>query len=190
MALDSEARWRLVRRAKEQEPQQPEGEVTIRDVESGDLVAIAEIYNFYVLNSVITFDIEEQTLTEWKSKLNYLQGLDMPFKVAVSPSNQLLGFGYFAPWRQKAAFRRTVEDTIYLKPSAIGKRIGTRLLEELLAAGKKSGIREVVAVISDRGAESSIALHQKFGFEEQGRLAKVGFKMNKWLGTIILQKHL
>jgi phosphinothricin acetyltransferase len=189
MALDSEARWRLVRKAKEQAAQ-PEGEVTIRDVESGDLREIAQIYNFYVLNSVITFDIEEQSLSDWKSKLKYLQGLEMPFKVAISPSNQLLGFGYFAPWRQKAAFRRTVEDTIYLKPSAMRKRIGTKLLTELLAEGKKSGIREVVAVISDKGAESSIALHKKFGFEEQGRLAKVGFKMNKWLGTIILQKHL
>ena len=189
MALDSEARWRLVRKAKEQ-PAEPQGEIIIRDAEASDLKEIADIYNFYILNSVITFDIEEQSLVEWKSKFKYLQGLEMPFKVAVSPSKQILGFGYLAPWRQKAAFRRTVENTLYLKPSAIGKRIGTRLMTELLSSGKKSGIREVVAVISDRGAEASIALHKKFGFEEQGRLAKVGFKMNKWLGTIILQKSL
>ena len=192
MALDSESRWRLVRKAKAQAAAavEPEGEVTIRTATSADLKEIVDIYNFYILNSVITFDLEEQNLADWKSKFKWLEGLEMPFVVAVSPSGQILGFGYLAPWRQKAAFRRTVENTIYLKPSAIGKRTGTKLMTELLARGKKAGIREVVAVISDRGAEASIALHKKFKFEEQGRLGKVGFKFGKWLGTIIFQKSL
>ena len=189
MALDSESRWRLVRKAKSQPPQ-PEGDVVLRKATVNDLKEVMDIYNYYILNSVITFDVEVQTLAEWKEKFKYLDGLNMPFIVAESPSKQILGFAYLAPWRQKAAYKRTVENTIYLKPSALGKRIGSKLLTELLAQAKNSKLREVVAVISDKGAEASIALHRRFGFVEQGRLAKVGFKFNKWVGIVILQKSL
>mgnify|MGYP000007490457 CR=1 FL=1 len=79
---------------------------------------------------------------------------------------------------------------IYLRPAATGKRIGTKLMQALLDAGKAAGVKEVVAVISDRGAESSIALHNSFGFTTQGQLGKVGFKFGRWLGTILMQKSL
>lgn len=189
MALDSESRWRLVRKLKAQ-PVEPESENIVREATADDLVEIAEIYNFYILNSVITFDVEEQNVDEWTSKFEYLKGLGLPFIVAESPTKQILGFAYLAPWRQKAAYRRTAENSIYLKPSARGKHIGTQLLKDLLARGKKAGLREVVAVISDRGTEASIAMHKKFGFEENGRLAKVGFKLGKWVGVVMMQKSL
>lgn len=189
MALDSESRWRLVRKLKAQ-PVQPETENIVREATVADLTQIAEIYNFYILNSVITFDVEQQDVEEWKSKFEYLEGLKLPFIVAQSPAGQVLGFAYLAPWRQKAAYRRTAENSIYLKPSARGKRIGTQLMKELLARGQKAGLREVVAVISDKGTEASIAMHKKFGFEEHGRLAKVGFKLGKWVGVVMMQKSL
>jgi len=110
--------------------------------------------------------------------------------VAQSASGNILGFAYVAPWRAKAAYKRTVEDTIYLRPAAIGKRLGTKLLAELIVLSKAAGVREIVAVISDKGADPSIALHEAFGFKKQGHLAKVGFKFNRWLGTILLQKSL
>ena len=189
MALDSESRWRLVRKAK-LKPTEPEGEIVIRAAEITDLGEVLEIYNFYVKNSAVTFDLEPMSLTEWREKFEWLGGLKMPFLVAVSPSGQILGFAYVAPWRAKAAYRRTVEDSIYLRPAAIGKRVGTKLMTELLSAAKSAGVREVVAVISDRGADASIALHKAFGFKSQGHLAKVGFKFERWLGTILLQKSL
>jgi phosphinothricin acetyltransferase len=102
----------------------------------------------------------------------------------------LLGFAYVAPWRQKAAYRRTVEDSIYLRPAATGKRAGTKLLEKLIAESKAAGVKEIVAVISDKGAEASIALHERFGFKHQGHLGKVGFKFGRWLGTVLMQKSL
>ena len=70
MALDSEARWRLVRKAKAQ-PAPEEGEVVIREATVEDLREVVEIYNYYILNSVITFDIDEQKLSEWKEKFTY-----------------------------------------------------------------------------------------------------------------------
>ncbi|MFM5903815.1 MAG: N-acetyltransferase family protein [Microbacteriaceae bacterium] len=190
MPLDSESRWRLVRRQKATGEQPIEGETTIRAAAKEDLLQVAEIYNYYVRNSVVTFDLEPMPLEDWHKKLENLEGLKLPFLVAQSASGQVLGFAYVAPWRQKAAYRRTVENSIYLKPAAIGKRLGSRLLEALIKESKANGVKEIVAVISDKGAESSIALHERFGFKHQGHLGKVGFKFGRWLGTVLMQKSL
>ena len=66
----------------------------------------------------------------------------------------------------------------------------TKLLGEIIDRSKAAGVKEIVAVISDKGAESSIALHESFGFKHQGHLAKVGFKFGRWLGTVLMQKSL
>lgn len=192
MPLDSESRWRLVRLLKSKGAQE---EISVEAIElraatSDDVKQITEIYNYYVINSVVTFDIEKSTEETWQDKLEYLNGLGLPFIVAQSASGNVLGFAYVAPWRAKAAYRRTVENTIYLRPAAIGKRLGTKLLAELIDRSKAAGVKEIVAVISDKGADTSIALHEAFGFKKQGHLAKVGFKFNRWLGTVLLQKSL
>ena len=191
MPLDSESRWRLVNLLKSKGSQEISVEdITLRAATKDDVKEITDIYNYYVINSVVTFDIEKTTEATWLDKLEYLNGLDLPFIVAQSASGDVLGFAYVAPWRAKAAYRRTVENTIYLRPAAIGKRLGTKLLAELIVQSKAAGVREIVAVISDKGADTSIALHEAFGFKKQGHLAKVGFKFNRWLGTVLLQKSL
>ncbi len=191
MPLDSESRWRLVKLLKSKGSQEISVEdITLRAATKEDVKEITDIYNYYVINSVVTFDIEKTTEATWLDKLEYLNGLDLPFIVAQSASGDVLGFAYVAPWRAKAAYRRTVENTIYLRPAAIGKRLGTKLLAELIVQSKAAGVREIVAVISDKGADTSIALHEAFGFKKQGHLAKVGFKFNRWLGTVLLQKSL
>lgn len=189
MPLDSEHRWRLARKAKAQaaEPEQPP---QIRPAIETDMVQVVDIYNYYIQNSVVTFDLEPMKLADWIEKFRWIQGLNLPFLVAVSSGGEILGFSYVAPWRAKAAYRRTVEDSIYLRPAATGKRIGTRLLEELITASKAAGVKEIVAVISDKGADSSIRMHEKAGFKHQGHLGKVGFKFGRWLGTVLLQKSL
>jgi phosphinothricin acetyltransferase len=191
MALDSESRWKLVRKfkARGQEQSRP-SEVSIRPALVDDLVSVTEIYNFYIANSVVTFDIESMTTADWETKFHWIQGLGLPFIVAESEGKQIIGFAYVAPWRQKAAYRRTVEDSIYLRPAATGNRVGTNLLQSLIDASKAAGVKEIVAVISDKGAESSIALHERFGFKKQGHLGKVGFKFDRWLGVVLMQKSL
>ena len=190
MALDSETRWRLARRAKAEKAEDAKGETVVRAARESDLAQVLDIYNYYVKNSVVTFDVELLKLEDWAEKFRWLQSLEMPFLVAESPNGQILGFAYVAPWRQKAAYRRTVEDSIYLRPAAIGKRIGSNLMEALIEQSKKAGVKEIVAVISDKGAETSIALHESYGFVSQGHLAKVGYKFGRWLGTVLLQKSL
>lgn len=190
MPLDSESRWRLVRKARAGQIAPVSNEVTLRPATIDDLSQILEIYNYYIRNSVVTFDLEPMSIDDWREKFEWIKSLELPFICAVSASGQVLGFAYVAPWRQKAAYRRTVEDSIYLRPAAIGKRVGTKLLERLIEDSRKAGVKEIVAVISDKGAESSIKLHQTFGFKHQGHLGKVGFKFGRWLGTVLMQKSL
>ena len=193
MGLDSTSRWRLIRRFRargfREDTDRPLN-VTLRAAETKDSFAICEIYNFYIKNSVVTFDEQTMTPNQWEEKLEYLNKQKLPFIVAQTETGEILGFAYVAPWRQKSAYRRTVEDSIYLGAAATGKRIGTKLLEELLTLSRQAGVKEVVAVISDSGAESSVRLHEQFGFKKQGHLAKVGFKFDRWLGTILMQKSL
>lgn len=193
MSLDSSSRWRLIRRFRargfREDTDRPLS-VSLRAAEVKDCFAICEIYNFYIQNSVVTFDEQTMEVGQWEEKLAYLTKHKLPFIVAETDSGEILGFAYVAPWRQKSAYRTTVEDSIYLRAAATGKRVGTKLLDELLTRSKQAGVKEVVAVISDSGAESSVRLHEQFGFKKQGHLAKVGFKFDRWLGTILMQKSL
>ena len=169
---------------------EPDFAFTIRDATEQDLPDIREIYNHYVANSTVTFDEDPQTLKELRAKFRHNEKLGYPWLVAVSPSGQLLGYANASPWKQKAAYRYTVENSIYLRAAATGKGLGTALMEAFLARAKEAGIKEVIAVIADKGAEASIAMHKRFGFTEIGHMGKVGFKCDRWLGTVLMQKSL
>ncbi|KAA9085143.1 GNAT family N-acetyltransferase [Microbacterium radiodurans] len=162
----------------------------IRAARRDDLADIREIYNYYVTNSVVTFDEKKWTHAQWVERFDYLQKLGLPFLVAVSPSGQILGYALASPWNGKTGFRYTAESSIYLGQAATGKGLGRALLSALIDACQEFGLREIVAVISDKGAEASVALHERFGFVEVGRMGKVGHKFGRWLGTIYLQKSL
>ncbi len=178
--------WHLRRRP---EPERPFS-FEIRPAEVRDIPDIREIYNYYVTNSVVTFDEKKWSLAQWREKFDHLRKLGMPFLVAQSPSGQILGYALVQPMSSKSAFRYSVENSIYLGQAAAGKGLGRALLEALISASEQAGIHQMVAVISDKGAEASIALHEKLGFEEVGRMGKVGYKFGRWLGTVYLQKQL
>ena len=173
-------------------PAEPEAPFAyeIRDATPRDLPDIREIYNYYVVNSVVTFDEDAMTLREWRAKYAYLHKLGMPFLVAVSPSNQVLGYALVTPWKQKRAYRFTVENSIYIRPAATGKGLGHALLAALIDRSRAAGLKEILAVVADKGAEGSLRLHEAFGFTEIGRMGRVGFKIERWLGTVMLQKSL
>lgn len=178
--------WHLRRRP---EPEQPFS-FTIRPVEDRDLPDVREIYNHYVTNSVVTFDERTWSVAKWRAKRDDLAKRGLPFLVAESPSGQVLGYALVQPMSSKSAYRFSVENSIYLGQAATGKGLGRALLEALIAACEAVGIRQMVAVISDKGAEGSVALHEKLGFVEVGRMGRVGYKFGRWLGTIYLQKEL
>jgi L-amino acid N-acyltransferase YncA len=183
-------RRRLPRHLRPVPAPEPAFEYSMRDATAQDLPYVQEIYNYYVANSTVTFDEDAMTLAEWRDKFDYLARLKMPFIVAESPRGQILGYALVSPWKQKKAYRFTVENSIYLGAASTGKGLGRALLAELIERCKAAGLKEIIAVIADQGADASIKLHADFGFEEIGRMGKVGFKFERWLGTVLMQKSL
>jgi L-amino acid N-acyltransferase YncA len=171
-------------------PEEPAFAFEIRDATSRDIPHMLEIYNHYVANSTVTFDEDPLTLKEMRKKFARVEELHYPWLVAVSPRGVILGYAYVAPWKPKAAYRFTVENSIYLGPASTGKGLGKALMAELLPRAKAAGVKEVIAVIADRGADASLAMHRNFGFTEIGHMGKVGFKFGRWLGTVLMQKSL
>ncbi|MFC5501160.1 GNAT family N-acetyltransferase [Lysinimonas soli] len=171
-------------------PEEPPFAFELRPATERDIPDMLAIYNHYVLNSTVTFDEDPLTLKEMRGKFRDVARLKYPWLVAVSPSGQVLGYSYVTPWKQKAAYRYTVENSIYLGAAATGKGIGKALMTRMLDDAKAAGVKEVIAVIADKGAEASIAMHTAFGFKEIGHMGKVGFKFGRWLGTVLMQKSL
>jgi len=169
---------------------EPAFQYEIRAAVATDLPHIREIYNHYVMNSTVTFDEKPLTLAGLRKKFASVERLGFPFIVAESPSGQILGYAYVYPWKEKAAFRYTVENSIYLGPASTGKGLGKVLLGELITRSKAAGIKEIIAIIADKGADGSIKIHKDFGFKDVGHMGRVGFKFGRWLGTYMMQKSL
>ncbi|GGZ86524.1 GNAT family N-acetyltransferase [Streptomyces bluensis] len=166
-----------------------DSEAIIRPATSRDPGAVADIYAHYVLHTVATFETTVPSVADWERRLDDLTGRGLPFVVA-ELSGQVAGFAYAAPWRPKPAYCHTVEDTIYLAPSAIGRGLGTALLREVIAGAAHAGVRQMIAVIADTGSDASAALHRRCGFTEAGRLTGVGRKQGRWIDTLLLQRDL
>ena len=160
-----------------------------RPATGDDLPAIAEIYRHYVETSVATFELDPPDGDEWARRFAAIADAGLPFLVT-ERDGHVAGYAYCAAWKTRPAYRSTVEDSIYLSPAATGKGIGRALMARMLDDAKAAGIKEVIAVIADRGADASIAMHEKFGFTKIGEMGKVGFKFGRWLGTVLMQKSL
>lgn len=165
-----------------------DAEVVIRPATPRDLEAAADIYAHYVLHTVATFETTVPSVANWERRLDDLTGDGLPFVVA-ELYGQVAGFAYAAPWRPKPAYCHTVEDTIYLAPSATGRGLGRALLREVIAGAARAGARQMIAVIADTGSDASAALHRRCGFTEAGRLTAVGRKHGRWVDTLLLQRE-
>ncbi len=186
--VDSETRWRLVRRSKTK-PADSESPIEIRDALREDMPQIKDIYNFYIQNTVITFDDKPLDINHWLEKFEHQTKLELPFLVLVRGS-EVLGFALVSPWRQKTGYLKIVENQIYLAAAATGKKIGSKLFDALIGACKQRDVKEVIAVVADRGAQASLALHKRQGFVEQGHLANVAIRFGKPIGSHLLSLKL
>ncbi len=128
-------------------------------------------------------------MREWDELRVLLDGLGLPFLVAEADGG-IAGYAYASPWRQKPAYRYTVEDSVFVAHDLTGKGTGRLLLGGLLSACSASGARQVIAVIADSDDPASTALHTAFGFAEAGRLEHVGYKQRRWIDTLLMQRSL
>jgi L-amino acid N-acyltransferase YncA len=151
----------------------------IRPVEPRDVEAIAKIYNHYVLNTIITFEEIEVSTEEMSARIKQTQSANMPWLVA-EQNGVVVGYAYASTWKARAAYRHTLESTVYLDPAQTGKGIGTQLYNALFALLREKSIHVVIGVIALPN-KASIILHEKFGMHKAAHFSEVGFKLNRWL---------
>lgn len=158
-----------------------------REAVPEDLPAILEIYNEAVRNLTATFDLEEQTLEQRRIWFNKFGGIH-PI-IVIELENEIAGYGTLGSFRDKPAYARTTELSLYLSAVHRGKGIGTFLMKELLTRANDLGYHTIIGGISG-GNEASVKLHQKFGFNCVGCFKEVGFKFGSWQDVHFYQKSL
>lgn len=159
----------------------------IRLATEADLPAINTIYNHFVLTCTCTYQEVPETL-EARHKWLIAHGPTHP-AVVVELDRRIAGWGSISPFHARSAFRYTVEDSIYIAPDAQGRGLGRLVLQDLIERARQIGHRQMVALI-DSLQHGSLQLHHKFGFVEKGRLDDVGYKFNRSLTMVYLQKPL
>lgn len=163
--------------------------LTLRPSSDGDIPAIAAIYAHAVLHGTASFELDPPSEAEMaRRRVAILEG-GYPYIVA-ERDGAILGYAYAGAYRTRPAYRSTVEDSIYVSPSAQGQGIGRVLLEALIEECAARDFRLMVAVIGDEDSKGSIALHRSVGFELVGVLKGVGYKHGRWLSTVLMQRPL
>jgi len=161
----------------------------IRPSQPEDLSAITAIYQHHVLNGTGTFEIEPPSQEDMTARRADVLGKGLPYLV-IEENGQVLGFAYCNWFKPRPAYRFSAEDSIYLAPNASGKGWGRLLLAELCRAAEVAGIRKLIAVIGDSANEGSIGVHKSLGFESVGVVKSCGWKFNRWLDIVMMEKAL
>ncbi|WP_321311471.1 N-acetyltransferase family protein [Halarcobacter sp.] len=151
----------------------------VRDANISDFDEITNIYNYYIKNTVITFEEELVSKEEMIKRFEKLKNTKLPWIVA-QVDGKIVGYAYAHFWHDRSAYRFTVEPSVYLNHEFIGKGAGKILYKQLIEQLKSLGIKNLLSLITVPN-EASIGLHKKFGFEKVGHLPDVGFKFDKWL---------
>jgi L-amino acid N-acyltransferase YncA len=161
---------------------------TFRHFAWSDIPAITAIYRHAVETSVATFDTEAPGETFMADKFGHMLELGHPVLIAEQDA-RTIGYAYASIYRPRPAYRFTAEDSIYLAPEAQGQGLGTQLLSRLLDDSKAFGFKQMLAVITAERA-NSIRLHEKHGFRMIGRYQALGYKFDRWLDIVHMQRAL
>jgi L-amino acid N-acyltransferase YncA len=162
---------------------------TIRPSIDSDLPAITRIYGHHVLHGTGTFETTPPSAADMAMRRADVLGKGLPWLV-VEQGDQVLGFAYANWFKPRPAYRFSCEDSIYMAPEAGGKGLGRALLAELMATLERAGVRKVMAVIGDSANAGSIGIHKALGFEPAGVFNDCGWKFDRWLDIVLMQKTL
>lgn len=150
----------------------------IRQVKISDAESICSIYNEYVERTRITFEEEPVSADEMGSRIKSITE-HYPWLIYEDQGN-VLGYTYASRWKERSAYRYSVETAIYIDSNYVGMGIGTKLTNALLEELRARSIHSVNAGITLPNS-ASIALYEKFGFEKVAHFKEVGFKFNEWI---------
>jgi L-amino acid N-acyltransferase YncA len=161
----------------------------IRPARPSDIATITRIYAHAVRHGTASFELEPPEQAEMARRQDALLAGGFPYLVAEADGG-ILGYAYAGPYRARPAYRFTVEDSVYITPEAQRRGLGRLLLERLITESEARGYRQMIAVIGDSAQDASIALHAALGFRLIGTFAAVGFKFDRWLDTVLMQRPL
>jgi len=151
----------------------------IRPTETKDTKQICDIYNHYILNTIVTFEEEAVEADSIQERIEQTQSNNLPWLVFEENDN-VLGFAYASKWKSRCAYKHSVESTIYLAQDAMGRGLARSLYGQLLEDIKRRNIHAIIGGIALPN-DASIALHERLGFEKVAHFKEVGFKFNEWI---------
>ncbi len=161
----------------------------IRPTRVADLASITEIYAQEVRQGTATFELVPPDLAEMTRRFQALTDGGFPYLVA-ELEGVVAGYAYASSYRPRPAYRFTVENSVYLRPSHHRRGIGRQLLERLIAECEARGFRQMIAVIGDSANAGSVGVHMACGFKMIGTHPSVGLKFGRWLDTVMMQRDL
>jgi len=157
----------------------------VRPAAIEDAAQIADIYNYYIANTVITFEEVPVSAADMTARIAEVQRQGLPWLVA-ERDNIVVGYSYANQWKARSAYRHSVESTIYLKHGSEGQGIGKTLYAALLPILRERKIRAVIGGAALPNA-ASVALHEALGFEQVATFRQVGFKHGRWVDVAYWQ---
>lgn len=163
--------------------------IIVRTLAEADLPAIQAIYAHHVLHGLASFEEEPPSVEEMRSRWQKVIDLGLPY-LAAELDGAVVGYSYAGAYRPRAAYRFTVENSVYVRDGLAGRGVGKALLDELIARCEAGPWRQMLAVIGNRDNEASIALHRRCGFRLIGILDSVGRKHGRWVDTVLMQRAL
>lgn len=161
----------------------------LREAMIDDLPAITRLYAYHVEHGSGSFEEEAPNQEIMTERWRQLRQANMPYVVACR-AGHLLGFAYAGPYRPRSAYRFTVENSIYVDPSAMRQGVGRNLLAETIARATSMGKRQMLAVIGDSSNLSSVRLHESMGFMPVGTFRSIGYKFGRWTDSVLMQRAL
>ncbi len=159
--------------------------VNVRSALATDAEALARIYNYYIENTVITFEEEPVSAEVMATRVSEVQGASLPWLVAES-EGAIVGYAYANKWKARSAYRFAVETTIYLENGREGGGVGTKLYSELLSILRTQGMHVAIGGAALPN-DASVALHEKLGFDRVATFRQVGFKHDRWVDVAYWQ---
>jgi L-amino acid N-acyltransferase YncA len=163
--------------------------LTLRPSTDADIPAITAIYAHHVTHGTGTFETDAPTQADMTQRRADVLAKGLPYLVAEN-GGQVLGFAYCQWFKPRPAYRFSAEDSIYLNAEAAGQRIGNKLLTELARQAEAAGVRKLIAVIGDSENVRSIGVHRSVGFRHVGTIESCGWKFNRWLDIVLMEKSL
>lgn len=161
----------------------------IRACTVADLEEVQAIYAHHVLTGFGTFEEEPPAVAEMRQRFESLAAHDFPFLVAVI-GGRLAGYAYAGPFRPRAAYRHTCESSVYVSADAQRRGVGRELMLGVISACQRLDKRQMLAVIGDSANTGSISVHRACGFEPTGTFAAAGWKFERWLDVVMMQRRL